>query len=159
MMSVCTRYERNKQDALARMNLGFFKILTQLKQRRPEVPFELWVRRVMINTVIDEFRKDRSRKAHEELTLTHDEIESGEMNYYLHEMEAEAFAELLQNVPDMSRHVFNLFAVDGYTHREIAEMTGITEGTSKWHVSHARKVLQQAIAQIASIKMLQTQNR
>ncbi|MBK9417929.1 MAG: sigma-70 family RNA polymerase sigma factor [Flavobacteriales bacterium] len=65
MMSICSRYERNKQDAVARMNQGFLKILTNIDKRRPEVPFELWARRIMINTVIDEYRKDRPRKAQE----------------------------------------------------------------------------------------------
>ena len=54
MMAICGRYERNKQDAVARMNQGFLKILTNLHTRRPEIPFELWTRRIMINTVIDE---------------------------------------------------------------------------------------------------------
>jgi RNA polymerase sigma-70 factor (ECF subfamily) len=60
-------------------------------------------------------------------------------------MEAEAFAELLLRLPPMSRNVFNLFAIDGFAHKEIAELMGISEGTSKWHVSHARSILQQAI--------------
>jgi RNA polymerase sigma-70 factor (ECF subfamily) len=65
-------------------------------------------------------------------------------------MEAEAFAELLQRVPDMSRRVFNLFAMDGFAHAEIAGMLKISEGTSKWHVSHARQVLQAALARSAA---------
>ena len=60
MMAICNRYERNKQDAVARMNQGFLKILTNLDKRRPDVPFELWTRRVMINTVIDDFRQQLS---------------------------------------------------------------------------------------------------
>ncbi|MBK9417930.1 MAG: sigma-70 region 4 domain-containing protein [Flavobacteriales bacterium] len=58
--------------------------------------------------------------------------------------------------PDMSRKVFNLFAMDGYAHAEIAELLGISEGTSKWHVSHARQVLQQAIAQLAGQQAVKT---
>ncbi|MFN6179036.1 MAG: RNA polymerase sigma factor [Flavobacteriales bacterium] len=149
MMAICCRYERNKQDAVARMNQGFLKILTSLDKRRPEVPFELWTRRIMINTVIDEYRKDRQRKASESLDASLDESTLVEVNDYLRHMEADAFAELLQRVPDMSRKVFNLFAIDGFGHQEIAQMLGISEGTSKWHVSNARQTLQQAIAQLA----------
>jgi RNA polymerase sigma-70 factor (ECF subfamily) len=65
-------------------------------------------------------------------------------------MEAEAFAELLARVPAMSRKVFNLFAIDGFSHAEIATMLGISAGTSKWHVSHARQTLQNAIANMVS---------
>lgn len=148
MMSICSRYERNRQDASARMNEGFLKVLLNLKKRKPEVPFEVWTRRIMINTVIDNFRKERERKAHEAMDVPVNEHVGSEVNNYLRQMEAEAFAELLQRVPEMSRKVFNLFAIDGFSHAEIGEMLGISAGTSKWHVSHARQTLQSAIAQM-----------
>jgi RNA polymerase sigma-70 factor (ECF subfamily) len=85
-----------------------------------------------------------------------EENDLSHVNDYLHHMEAEAFATLLQRVPDMSRQVFNLFAIDGYPHAEIATMLNISEGTSKWHVSHARKVLQQAIAKLADARRVKT---
>ena len=151
MMAICGRYERNKQDAVARMNQGFLKILTNLDKRRPEVPFELWTRRIMINTVIDQHRHDRQRRQSESLDAPLDEGALTEVNDYLRQMDAEAFAELLSRVPDMSRNVFNLFAIDGFGHAEIATMLGISEGTSKWHVSHARQVLQQSIARLATV--------
>lgn len=156
MMSICSRYERNRQDASARMNDGFLKVLMNLDKRRPEVPFEAWVRRIMINTVIDNFRKERERKAHETMDVPVNEHVGTEVNDYLRQIEAEAFAELLQRVPEMSRKVFNLFAIDGFSHAEIGEMLGISSGTSKWHVSHARQTLQQAIAQIAGTVTVKT---
>lgn len=149
MMSICSRYERNRQDASARMNEGFLKVLQNLDKRRPEVPFEAWVRRVMINTVIDGFRKERERKTMERMDLPMDAQAGAEVNEYLRCMEADDFAELLGHVPDMSRKVFNLFAIDGYSHAEVATMLGISTGTTKWHVSNARQLLQQAIAQLA----------
>ena len=78
------------------------------------------------------------------------------MNEYLKQMESEAFAQLLDRVPDMSRKVFNLFVMDGFSHSEIAELLGISAGTSKWHVSHARQVLQQAISQLAGRSTVNT---
>lgn len=150
MMSICSRYERNRQDAVARMNEGFLKILLNLERRRPEVPFDAWVRRIMINTVIDHYRKTQAQRDTERLDVPLVASEAGSTeNEYLERMEAEAFAELLQQVPGMSRRVFNLFAIDGYGHAEIGEMLGISEGTSKWHVSHARGLLQEAIAGLA----------
>lgn len=149
MMGVCMRYERNRQDAAARMNEGFLKVLLNLGKRKADVPFEAWVRRILINTVIDGFRRDQQRKTMERMDATLDEHTGTTVNEYLRHMEAEAFAQLLDRVPEMSRRVFNLFAIDGYGHAEIAGMLGISEGTSKWHVSHARQVLQQAIAQLA----------
>ena len=154
MMSVCSRYENNRQDAAARMNEGFLKVLTNLSKRRPEVPFEAWARRIMINTVIDNFRKERERKAHETMEVPVNENVGTEVNDYLRQMEADAFAELLLHVPEMSRKVFNLFAIDGFSHAEISEMLGISAGTSKWHVSYARQTLQQAIARIAGVSTI-----
>jgi len=149
MMSICSRYERNKQDATARMNQGFLRILQNIGKRRPEVPFEPWARRIMINTVIDEFRKDRTRKVNETLDAPTERPTCIDVNEYLRDMETEAFADLLLRVPPMSRNVFNLFAIDGYGHAEIAAMLGISEGTSKWHVSNARGILQDALATLA----------
>ena len=146
MMGICSRYERNRQDATARMNQGFLKILLNLDTRRPEVPFEPWARRIILNTVIDAFRKDRERRSLETMEVPPEDVGSTALNGYLLDMEAEAFADLLRQVPPMSRNVFNLFAIDGFAHAEIAALLGISEGTSKWHVSHARSILKQAIA-------------
>lgn len=146
LMAICSRYEHNRQDALARLNQGFLKILTNLERRRAGVPFEPWARRIMINTVIDSFRQERERRDMETLDIPTAQDPSA-MNSYLESMEGEAFAQLLQRVPAASRNVFNLFAVDGYSHAEIATMLGISEGTSKWHVSNARTILQRALAE------------
>lgn len=150
MMAICSRYERNRQDAQDRMNQGFLKILSNLDKRRPEVPFELWTRRIMINTVIDNHRQEKQRRDVESLDAPLDEDTLSEVNDYLKQMNADAFSDLLACVPDMSRRVFNLFAIDGFAHQEIAQMLGISEGTSKWHVSHARQVMQQSIARLAT---------
>ena len=149
MMSICRRYERDMQTATALMNQGFLKIFTHIGDRRPEVPFEAWTRRIMLNTVIDEFRKDRIRKHHEHTDAPLETPEHSEVNTYLASMEAESFAALLEQVPQGSRNVFNLFAIDGFSHAEIAEMLDISVGTSKWHVANARTILQQAIAKMA----------
>lgn len=153
LMGVCSRYERNRDDAHDRLNQAFLKILNHLEKRRPEVPFELWTRRIMINTVIDNHRHEKQRREVESLDAPLDEGALIEVNEYLKQMDADAFAALLARVPDMSRKVFNLFAIDGFGHQEIAAMLGISEGTSKWHVSHARQVLQTAIARLAAPAM------
>ena len=159
MRSICARYERNQQDACARMNQAFLKILDNIDRRKEGVPFEPWARRITINTVIDEHRRNTERKANEDLDALPAGSSSTEVNDYLAQMEAEAFAELLTQVPQGSRNVFNLFAIDGYAHAEIAEMLGISEGTSKWHVANARNILQQAIARMTMTPIPQTASR
>jgi RNA polymerase sigma-70 factor (ECF subfamily) len=114
------------------------------------------MRRIIINTVIDNFRHDRQRRQFESLDAELDEERLYEVNDYLRHMEADAFEELLRQVPHMSRQVFNLFAIDGYSHAEIAALLQISEGTCKWHVANARKLLQQAIAQLAGEPAIKT---
>ncbi len=159
LMGVCSRYERNRDDAHDRLNQAFLKILNHLEKRRPEVPFELWTRRIMINTVIDHHRHEKQRREMESLDAPLDEGTLTEVNDYLKQMDADAFAAMLARVPEMSRRVFNLFAIDGFGHQEIAAMLGISEGTSKWHVSHARQVLQHAIARLAAPVVAKTATR
>lgn len=148
MMSICTRYERNTQDAASTMNQGFMKILTGLHRRPDHVPFEAWARRVVINTVIDRFRRDRKRKEHETI-MAEPPYDATTVNDYLLEVDAEELLSLISALPPTTRHVFNLFALDGYPHATIAEMLSISEGTSKWHVNNARQLLKQALQQQA----------
>lgn len=146
MIAICTRYERNRQDAAAVMNQGFLKILQNIGRIPRGVPFDPWMRRIVINSVIDAFRRDRARREMETLDPPSENGFHAEVNGFLREMEAEAFNALLQQLPPVSRHVFNLFAIDGWSHAEIAEALDISEGTSKWHVNNARNLLKRALA-------------
>lgn len=149
LMSICMRYFRNESEAIASLNTSFLKILNNLKKRNDKVPFEAWIRRITINTSIDAFRKNKTYKtyiqADEDLGI-HDQGRSGfEINQAELQLDAEAIEQLIQELPPMSRQVFNLFAIDGYSHQEIADLLGISVGTSKWHVSFARKELKQKL--------------
>ena len=159
MLAICTRYEKDRQEAAALMNQGFLKVLDNLKNRPAHVPFEPWVRRITINTVIDAYRRSKDRRMHENGLVAVEDVPLAETNEYLREMEAEAFNELLTRLPAMTRNVFNLFAIDGYAHAEIAQLLSISEGTSKWHVSHARQLLREAIGREARTRPLNTQLR
>lgn len=146
LMSVCSRYQRDQQDAVSAMNNGFLKIIQNLdRYKHGEVPFEAWIRRIMINTVIDEFRRERKWR---ELTVFTDEIERAyphepvEWNDAEQRLKVQHLESLLRRLPPMTQKVFNLFALDGFSHHEISEMLGMSEGTSKWHVNHARTQLQ-----------------
>lgn len=145
MLGICSRYERNRQDAVAALNEAYLKVLRGLKDRPAHVPFEPWLRRITINTVIDAWRREKQRKTMEALPGEMNEDHAADANDYLREMETEAFAHLVAQLPDATRHVFNLFAIDGHAHAEIAELLGISAGTSKWHVNHARTLLRRAL--------------
>ena len=153
LMGVCIRYQKEESEAMASLNLGFLKILNNLDKYRPEAPFEAWIRRIMINTLIDEFRKNRQVK---ELVEYRDFSEESNTNGWAdyndaeQQITAEQLTVMLQELPAVSRKVFNLFAIDGYSHQEIGTMLGISEGTSKWHVNYARKRLKEMVKESLS---------
>lgn len=145
-MAVSVRYKRDQQEAVSAVNNGFLKIIQHLdRYKREEVPFEAWIRRIMINTVIDEFRREKKWR---ELTVFTEEIERSypsepiDWNEAEQRLDVQHLEALLRRLPPMTQKVFNLFALDGFSHQEISELLGMSEGTSKWHVSSARAQLQ-----------------
>lgn len=147
LMAVCLRYERNKEDAEELVNMGFLKIVTKLDKYNSDIPFEAWIRRIMINTVIDEFRK--RKKEQETIEYTdfddHHHHRQVEMNEADLRFDAEELELMLRNLPNVTQKVFNLHVIDGYSHKEVSDMLNISVGTSKWHVSNARKLLKEQI--------------
>lgn len=147
-MSVCVRYKTNREDAEEMLNIGFLKILNSIEKYQPNVPFEAWIRRIMINTMIDEYRKTKKDKEHIDYADLQDrgfENKHAELNSADLDFEATDLKNMLESLPDMSKKVFNLYAIDGYTHKEIADMLNMSIGTSKWHVSFARAELKKMI--------------
>ncbi|MBD79090.1 MAG: RNA polymerase subunit sigma-70 [Crocinitomicaceae bacterium] len=150
LLSVCLRYEKNKEDAEFLLNKGFMKILTKLHLFKDDRPFEAWIRRIMINAIIDEHRKYSKQKniiqfSDIQSVGSNDsrwvEYNAADLNF-----EAEELLGMVQQLPPESRKVFNLYTIEGYAHKEIANMLGISDGTSKWHLSFARKKLREMIA-------------
>ena len=142
LMSVCSRYHRNDLDSRAVLNEGFLKIISNLDKYGPQVPFKYWIRKIMINTIIDHFRKEKHYKdnitlaEHSHLILVSEEEISTEEHY-----DAEELLDMIRKLPPVTCKVFNLFAIDGYSHFEVSQLLGMSEGTSKWHVATARKKL------------------
>ena len=147
LMGVCVRYKKDESEAIAALNIGFLKILNGLKNYNSQVPFEAWIRRIMINTIIDEFRKDRKVRELIEYKDFSDQEEDLPLQVDFNrsdlQFDAEQLEAFIRRLPPVSQKVFNLFAIDGYSHMEIGEMLGISNGTSKWHLSSARKKLQE----------------
>lgn len=147
LMAICLRYCNNREDAHALLNQGFLKIITNLEKYNSDIPFKAWISRVMVNTIIDEFRRDKKRRDHMSGTEI-DEISSMDevdFNEASRQLDAEELRSMIQQLPVTSQKVFNLYAIDGYSHKEIGEMLDMSDGTSKWHVSFARKTLQEMI--------------
>lgn len=145
-MSVAYKYYRNEEDAAASVNLAFLKIFDNLDKYNFSTPIEAWMRRITINHIIDEFRKN---KKHKETFIDNladnNEAESIELNEIETEIEQEVVERVLHQLPNATKHVFCLYAIDGYSHKEISELLNITYETSKWHVKTARKKLKELI--------------
>lgn len=142
MMSICQRYERNKDDAESLLNQAFLKVLTKLETYKQLVPFDAWVRRITINTAIDELRsKKRSKLDYMEEPSEVGELDKMDYNQAELDFDEENLLRLIRKLPPVSQKVFNLYVIDGYSHQEIAKQLKVSEGTSKWHLNNARKKL------------------
>lgn len=150
LMPMCARYHKNDEDARHVLNIGFVKIVKNL-DKLGEAPFEAWIRRIMKNTIIDEFRKTKNyvelidiKETDRELDLKSNKVE----NSVWSKLETDILMGMLKRLPEVSRKVFNLYVIDGYTHKEIGQMLEMSDGTSKWHLSNARKLLREMVLKL-----------
>jgi RNA polymerase sigma-70 factor (ECF subfamily) len=139
------QYHSNHEDARHALNTGFLKILNGLKQVDfDSLNFLAWAKRIFVNTLIDEYR---TNKNHQQTIIGKDterELENATQsieNDAVVELTYKEILELLKTIPPISAQVFTLYVIDGYNHKEIGELLEISEGTSKWHLSTARKLL------------------
>ena len=144
MMTLCVRYTGNGQDATEVMNDGFLKVFKHIgAYEADKAALYTWIRRIIINTAIDFLRKQRAYLDTEELQAGADEPTID--NEALNKFSGEALLKLIRHLPAATGLVFNLYAVDGFNHREIGNLLSISEGTSRWHLSEARKQLKAII--------------
>lgn len=140
MLSVCRQYIKDLHQAEDVMIIAFMKVFTNLKKFKHEGSFEGWIRRIMINECISYIR------VHKKVMFIEDENYFEEsFNTIESQFSVEDLQFLIDRLPDGYKMVFNLYAIEGYKHQEIATLLGINEGTSKSQLSHARKMLQSNI--------------
>lgn len=145
MFSTCRRYIPDYDEASEVMNTAFLKVLTKIDNYSGKGSFEGWVKKILVNTAIDYIRSDKKYK---EQIMLDERIE--EKNFYIEEEEFNEISideiyKMINQLPLMSRTVFNLYVIEGYKHMEIGEELQISEGTSKWHLSFARQKLRDLI--------------
>src|SRR4051812_40148305 len=149
LMSICIRYTRNADRAKEVLNIGFLKVLTHLNKYHTEVPFKPWIRRVMINTLINEYKKEKIHYGNIQYVEDYYETDKyADINMAIGKINAEQIYGFIAKLPPASQQVFNLYFIDGFKHREIAELLHITEGTSKWHLNSAREKLKEMLKEI-----------
>lgn len=154
MYGVCLRYAKNKMEAEDILQEGFIKVFQNLKNFRCEGSLEGWVRRIMVNTAINYYKSnlkylqtlDIDDCSHHE-SIAVDAVDNLSMKTLLN---------LIQKLPEGYRMVFNMYVIEGFSHREIAETLGVSENTSKSQLSRARKVLQEKLKTINAVCYEQT---
>lgn len=142
MFAVCLRYANEYNSAQDLLQEGFVKVFRNIEKFRGEGSFEGWVRRIFVNTAIEHYRKQVN------LYALHDS-EAKMYEYYednaLETLKKEDIVKMIQQLSDGYRTVFNLYVIEGYSHKEIGDMLGISEGTSKSQLARARYLLQKMI--------------
>jgi len=142
MMSVCMRYSRDQDTAQDVCQIGFIKVFEKLERYSFDGSFEGWMRRIMVNTAIDQIRKSKK-----ELTIIEDEsrieddIVEDEADSEFVGIEVADVVEAVQQLSPAYRQVFNLYVMENYSHKEIAEILDISEGTSKSNLAKAKRNL------------------
>jgi RNA polymerase sigma factor (sigma-70 family) len=140
-MAICLRYAGDRDEAAEVMNQGFLKVFTKIESYDPSRPFKAWLGRIMTNVSIDYYRANLKMAYTDDLEKAehlHDVSVATDNNLNYNDLLA-----MVQRLPQGYRTVFNLFAIDGYSHEEIAEMLNINIGTSKSNLFKARQKLKQ----------------
>lgn len=150
MLGVCLRYATDRMEAEDMLQNGFIKVFQKIEDYRGDGSFEGWIRRIMVHSSIEYYRK-----YHKMVQLV--DLEAGAETSAVNPLAASKLAAddlmaLIQQLAPGYRIVFNLYAIEGYSHREIAEMTGITEGASKSQLSRARSVLKEQVLKLEGKK-------
>ncbi|MGM0496465.1 MAG: RNA polymerase sigma factor [Bacteroidota bacterium] len=150
LYGVCLRYSNNEEDAKDLLQEGFIKIFKSIKQYNHNGSFEGWMRKIIVNTALERFRKSTRS-----LTIDNDDyMDSLQLNYE-HVFEELAYKDLMKMVQELSdqyRIVFNLYVIEGFSHKEISQKLNIGEGTSKSNLSRARELLKEKVRKQYKIK-------
>lgn len=143
MMSFCLRYTQNEQDALEVLNTGFYKVFKNIdRYDERKAALYTWIRTIILNTCLDFIKAKNGRIVQQEL----DQAAKVDLPPdVFSKMSSHDILQLVRRLPPATQAVFNLYVMEGYAHKEIGGLLQISEGTSKWHLSEARKQLQTMI--------------
>lgn len=145
MYAVCLRYSSDKDEARDLLQEGFIKVFQHLDKFKMEGSLEGWIRRIMVNHALEQFRKAYKKQQFVDIEDAGDEPTP---HIDAHRYDMQVILNVIQELPTGYRTVFNLYVVEGLQHNEIAELMGINENTSKSQLSRARQLLQKKLAHI-----------
>lgn len=142
MYAVCLYYSKNKDDAEDLLHNGFIKVFDKIGQFKGNGPFEAWIRRVFMNTALEQYRKKSILYSINEEQSYPDYKDDVDV---ISQLSNDELIKLIQELTPAYQMIFNLYAIEGYTHREISDLLGIAEGTSKSNLARARAILQKKV--------------
>ena len=157
LMRICRRYVSNNDDAVDLMNQTFLKVLTNLGHFRQNENFEAWISTIAIHTAIDHIRKNKRYR--ERVALSDDykfelfDYDQISINIASDKMMADDIMKMIQLLPILTREVLNLNVIEGYHHKEIGEILGISEEASRWHLHKARQILKEKLLVNKKVKV------
>jgi RNA polymerase sigma-70 factor (ECF subfamily) len=150
MMAVCMRYARDRSEAEDLLQEGFLKVFQKISTYRREGSFEGWIKRIMINNALNQFRKNKKipyyrdiEEVNEIELLSPDEVKEVDFP-----VSADILLSLIQMLPPGYRMVFNMYVFEEYSHKDIADMLNISENTSKTQLLKARRLLRKRLAEL-----------
>jgi RNA polymerase sigma factor (sigma-70 family) len=151
LYAVCMQYSGNDDEAKDILQEGFIKIFENLGSYKFEGSFEGWMRRITVNTALEKYRSRNNLYKVEDIDqISETESEPDGEDYT--GLEANDLLDIIRELPPKYRMVFNLYAIEGYSHKEISKMVNISEGTSKSNLSRARMILQRRVGSYTGIK-------
>ncbi len=140
LFGICLKYSRNKTEAEDNLHDSFITIYDKIGQYKFKGSFEGWMKRITVNTVLQKYRKEEYLSVVSENTEEETEVESG----YL-DIELPTLLRYIQELPNKYRITFNMYVLDGYSHKEISSALGTSPGTSKSNLARARTILKEKI--------------
>jgi RNA polymerase sigma-70 factor (ECF subfamily) len=151
LYAVCLQYSGNDEEARDILQEGFIKIFEHLGHYKHEGSFEGWMRRITVNTALEKFRSKHNLYRVDDIDTIQEPDSEPDNNDYAG-LEVKDLLEIIRELPPKYRMVFNLYAIEGYSHKEISSMVKISEGTSKSNLSRARMILQRRVGSYTGIK-------
>ena len=136
LFGICLKYSPNRAEAEDNLQDAFITIFSRIEQYQGKGSFEGWIKRITVNTALQKYRKKKVYDISNEA-----QIEDAQVEIEQTEVPLDFLLKIIQELPDRYRLVFNLYVLDGYSHKEIAEMLGISDGTSKSNLARARMIL------------------
>lgn len=149
MMSVCMRYTHNEDDAMEVLHNGFLKVYKNMYRFDSlKAGLYTWIRSIMIHSAIDFIRQNVKHSRQVEIDQATEPYIDSEA---IEKLNAQELLHLVRKLPPATQTVFNLYIIEGFTHKEIGTMIGISEGTSKWHLSEARRLMRKLLKTLDAV--------